>query len=108
MIVKLLTERHLEFLSLKEGWTGSSESTLVKMSNCWKSRALAQIIFQSVYLNAHFRYLAFKSNPRDQSVCKVKTVACILFYVSFSLDLQHDHLQIKLKQCFLTEENYVP
>ena len=43
MIVKLLTERHLEFLSLKGGCTGSSESTLVKMSNCWKSRALAQI-----------------------------------------------------------------
>ena len=43
IIVKLLTEHHLEFLSLKGGCTGSSESTLVKMSNCWKSRALAQI-----------------------------------------------------------------
>ena len=31
MIVKLLTEHHLEFLSLKGGCTGSSESTLVKM-----------------------------------------------------------------------------
>ena len=39
MIVKLLTEHHMEFLSLKEGCTGSSESTLVKMSNCWKSHA---------------------------------------------------------------------
>ena len=43
MIVKLLTEHHLEFLSLKGGCTGSSESPLVKMSNCWKSRALAHI-----------------------------------------------------------------
>ena len=43
MIVKLLTEHHLEFLSLKGGNRGSSESTLVKMSNCWKSRAAAQI-----------------------------------------------------------------
>ena len=43
MIVKLLTERHLEFLSLKGGCRGSSESTLVKMSNCWKSHALAHI-----------------------------------------------------------------
>ena len=34
MIVKLLTEHHLEFLSLKGGCRGSSESTLVKMSNC--------------------------------------------------------------------------
>ena len=31
MIVKLLTEQHLEFLSLKGGCRGSSESTLVKM-----------------------------------------------------------------------------
>ena len=43
MIVKLLTEHHLAFLSLKGGCTGSSESTLVKMSNCWKSRAGAQM-----------------------------------------------------------------
>ena len=37
MIVKLLTEHHLEFLILKGGCRGSSESTLVKMSHCWKS-----------------------------------------------------------------------
>ena len=34
--VKLLTEHDLEFLSLKGGCTGSSESTLVKMPHCWK------------------------------------------------------------------------
>ena len=43
MIVKLLTEHHLEFLSLKEGCTGSSESTLVKMPHCWKSHVGAPI-----------------------------------------------------------------
>ena len=31
MTAKLLTKQHLEFLSLKGGCTGSSESTLVKM-----------------------------------------------------------------------------
>ena len=41
MIVKLLTEHNLEFLSLKGDCISSSESTLVKMSNCWKSHALA-------------------------------------------------------------------
>ena len=41
MIIKLLTEHHLEFLSLKGGGRGSSESTHVKMSNCWKSHAAA-------------------------------------------------------------------
>ena len=44
MIVKLLTEHHLEFLSLKGGCRGSSESTLVKMSNCWKSHAAAHYV----------------------------------------------------------------
>ena len=44
MIVKLQTEHHLELLSIKGGCRGSSESTLVKMSNCWESHAAAQII----------------------------------------------------------------
>ena len=42
MSVKLLTEHYLEFLSLKGGCTGSSESTLVKMPHCWKSHVTAQ------------------------------------------------------------------
>ena len=43
MIVKLLTEHHLEFLSLKGGGTVSYESTLVKMPHCWTSRATAHM-----------------------------------------------------------------
>ena len=43
MIVKLPTEHHLEFLSLKGGCTGSSEYTLVKMPNCWKSLVTAHM-----------------------------------------------------------------
>ena len=43
MIVKLLTEHHLGFLSVKGGYRGSSESTHVKMPHCWKSHALAQM-----------------------------------------------------------------
>ena len=43
MIVKLLSEHHLELLSLKGGCTSSSESTLVKMPHCWKSRVMAHI-----------------------------------------------------------------
>ena len=44
MIVELLTEHHLEFLSLTGCYTGSSEYTLVKMINCWKSHAAAQLL----------------------------------------------------------------
>ena len=42
-IVKLLTKYHLEFLSLKGGYTCASESALVKMPYCWKSHAMAQL-----------------------------------------------------------------
>ena len=51
MGVKLLTEEYLEFLSLKGGCTGSSESTLVKMQHCWKSHVVAQMcpIFSKIY-----------------------------------------------------------
>ena len=47
MIVKLLTEHHLEFLSLKGGCRGSSESTLIKLSYCWKSHAAAPMPMRS-------------------------------------------------------------
>ena len=43
MTVKLVTEQHLEFLSLNGGCTNSSESTLVKMPHCWKSHIAARI-----------------------------------------------------------------
>ena len=43
MTVKLLTEQHLEFLSLKGGCTGSSESIHVKMLHCWKSPVAAHL-----------------------------------------------------------------
>ena len=52
MIVKLLTEHHLEFRTLKGCCRGSSESTLVKMSNCWKSHAAA-----------HFPSILLEENP---------------------------------------------
>ena len=43
MVVKLLTEHHLEFLSLPGGCTGSSESRHVKMPHCWKSHVTTRL-----------------------------------------------------------------
>ena len=51
MMVKLLTEHHLEFLSLKGDCRGLSESTHVKMPDCWKSHAL--VIFISLQHSCH-------------------------------------------------------
>ena len=60
MSVKLLTEHHLEFLSLKGGCTGSSKSTLVKMSNCWKSHSAAHM-FAHTDRGTHYRDQTFFS-----------------------------------------------
>ena len=50
--LKLLTEHHLEFLSLKRGCTGWPESTLVKMPQCWKSHVAAHIFGLDAYILA--------------------------------------------------------
>ena len=60
MSVKLLTEQHLEFLSLKGSYTGWSKSTLVKMSNCWKSHALAHLLSVSLD-NLYFNFLRYET-----------------------------------------------
>ena len=44
MTVKLVAEQHFEFLSLKGGCIGWSESMLYKMSHCWKSHVTALIM----------------------------------------------------------------
>ena len=51
MTVKLLTEQHLDFLNLKGGCAGSSESTLVKMPHCWKSHGTAHLFYQHTWDN---------------------------------------------------------
>ena len=43
MAIKLLTEQHLEVLSLKEGCRGLCKSKHVKMPHCLKSRVAAQV-----------------------------------------------------------------
>ena len=56
MTVKLVTEHHLEFLSLKGGCTGSYESTFVKMPHCWKSHATANIVLLFLVWNKWIYY----------------------------------------------------
>ena len=51
MSVTPLTEHHLESLSLKVGCTGCSESTLVKMPQCWKSRVTAHYYLKTMFVH---------------------------------------------------------
>ena len=65
--IMLLTEHHLEFLSLKGGCTGSSEFTLAKMTHCWKSYVAAQIKILMVS-NRNFR---LKSPSALKIACRI-------------------------------------
>ena len=49
MNIKLLTEHHLEFLSLKGGCTGLYEITLIKIPHCWKSHVAAHMSLLFAY-----------------------------------------------------------
>ena len=62
LLVKLLTEQHLKFLSLKRGCTDSSEYTLVKLPHCWKLHVTAQLSINDFSLPASKVFiLSFKS-----------------------------------------------
>ena len=50
MTVKLLTEKHLNILSLKGRCTGSSESIHVKMLHCWKSHVTAYMFLYLIII----------------------------------------------------------
>ena len=85
---KLLTEHHLEFLSLKGGCRGSSESTLVKMSNWWKSHAADHLssprhsIKNTATYNGHnfhplFAFIHFSTVQKSVFLNASKVKSCI-------------------------------
>ena len=93
MSVKLLTEHHMEFLSLKGGCRGSSESTLVKMPYCWISHAAAQLFFNNMPLDKDILVNTFAAkrdcsriyrslpNARLQSKLKGTVDSCLFLTV---------------------------
>ena len=82
MSVKLLTEHHLEFLSLKGGCRGSSESTLVKMPRCWNlmprlSCSCSPTGYEGIACNqGHF----------SSDSCVIRLVKILYFHNSKTLD----------------------
>ena len=76
MIVKLLTEHYLEFLSLKGGCRGLSESTFVKMPHCWKSCVTAHLLFSGLVTLQYSLYNGFSTTNFLKWV-KSKLVALI-------------------------------
>ena len=90
MNIKLLTEHYLEFLSLKGGCTGSSESTLVEIQHSWKSRVSAHIsefnkTRTKTYPSLSFFFLLFFiiNNRVDSSFICVQSCSITLRYQLF-------------------------
>ena len=77
MCIKLLTELSLECLSIKGGDTGSSESTLVKMSYCWKLHVRAHMVSLDLikmgWNVVKRREKAEENNNPDFLVCRIST-----------------------------------
>ena len=79
-LVKLVAEHHLEFLSLKGGCSGSSESIHVKMPQRWKSYVATQSYFLGDQDNSRATYCEFRhyrknfifANSEIQCICDVK------------------------------------
>ena len=68
MNVKLLTEHHLEFVSLIGGCTCSSESTLVKMPHLWKSHVTAQLHLYRKVITYNVLYNMTKVTQRAETM----------------------------------------
>ena len=77
MTVKLLTEHHLEFQSLKGGCIGFSESTLIKMPHCWKSHVAAHMIGLSQWQSTVRHIFRFSLNPYIIRLDKLTTKRCM-------------------------------
>ena len=104
MIVKLLTEHHLEILRLKGGCIGLSESTLVTMPHCWKSHVTAQLMpsRSSVmcdklkYSSQVFKFTYYPDNLNIMSSDKINLINSSTMYSSqvFSLlGIMQGHLK---------------
>ena len=70
MAVRLLTEHNLEFLSLKGGSIGLSESTLVEMPHCWKSHVTAQM---SQFMRSNVSSRGSDEPPHLQNIVRALT-----------------------------------
>ena len=82
MIVKLLTEHHLEFLSFKGGCRGSSESTHVKMPHCWKSHATAHLVSGLAICSIHYYLSHLYVNHGDESISRLRVKTCMSMFMT--------------------------
>ena len=104
MSVKLLTEHRFEFVSLKGGCTGSSESTLVKMPHCWKSHDASQFLSRCVRYAGYIHISKKRKNSDKYHKSSFSCMQCAVL-CSSSLKLCFFSMQTHEKETQLG--NYV-
>ena len=83
-----LTENHMEFLSLKGGCTGSSESTLVRMSHSWKANVAARLfLFTVIVFLMKFTQIDVLGEDRDFDRSFKVSYHAVKFYLSYCVGL---------------------
>ena len=87
MSAKLLTGHRLEFLSLKGGCTGSSESTLVKMPHCWKSH-------RGSFCGTHWKCL-IETLPMSNTIKRYQTNVVKITFFSVAKHLIYGYANLK-------------
>ena len=92
MAVELLTEHHLEFLSLKGGCTGLSESRLVKMPHCLKSHVTAHIWASISCFNSHHCWRICSQKEIQSNAKFFGTLITMLLSVCDNLENSHVRL----------------
>ena len=115
LTVKLLTEHHLAFLSLKGGCTGSSESTCVKMPHCWKSHVMAHLYLLDISESpdsGYHRHTPFydenygpNSRPDPHSAVHSTGRSYHLSDITFSASQNGQDSKVRSQ---FYDENYVP
>ena len=77
MTLRPPTEHHLEFLGLKGYYTGSSESTLVKILHCWKSHVAPQKHIHRRHMLMHIN--AMTIGPEAKPFAPIYVTICNIF-----------------------------
>ena len=76
--VQLLTDYHLEFLSFTGGCACLSDSTLVKMPHCWKSRVVSRLECVRIQIQL------FVLHTLQLGLCTIKVVVHTTRFVIWS------------------------
>ena len=98
MTLRLQTEHHLEVLSLKGGFTGSSEPIHFKMPHCWKSHVILGLDVRKYVFGVCYHIRLIPSCSATETSWGAKIVHVASFAVVPSRE-RTTKAQVRLRGC---------